>query len=142
LRAAEYRFRNEGLAGELGVAVLRRAVSRAEPRWSGRSLRCHPNRESFFIEQLGNEFGDWISHCETHHYRPDDDPQPVETRGRVRFITAVYWARASQPGEDPRAQYPVPGTSVLETRDSADGWEPEDDDGPRLEGYIVELTPL
>ena len=41
----------------------------------------------------------------------------------------------------PRVMYPDGGTGVLESRQDADGWEPENT-AMDFGGYIVELAPL
>jgi hypothetical protein len=95
----------------------------------------------FLIEPLGAETVDGLTHVETHHEDARDPVQPVRVRARVEAISAVYWARAPHSGDDERVLYPVSGTAVLESRETADGWEPEHD-ALRFEGYIVELRPL
>ena len=100
-----------------------------------------PDDRSYLVDGLGSELVDGITHFETHHADLDEDPRPTPTPGRVASITAVYWARAPRSSEE-NVYYPVPGTAVLEARDRAGGSEPETDDGPQFEGYIVELAPL
>lgn len=95
----------------------------------------------YLIEPLGGEVVASITHCETHH-EGEDDPQPVPTAGRVESILAAYWEIAPRPNTDSRVLHPVAGTGVLEPRDTADGWEPEVEGGPRFEGYIVTLAPI
>jgi hypothetical protein len=94
---------------------------------------------SFLANPLGADVMATISHCEEHH-QSEDEEQPIPTRGRVESIVAVYWHTAPRPNEDPRHHYPVPGTGVLEPRETADGWEPENEDGPQFAGYIVKLA--
>ena len=99
---------------------------------------------SYLSRALGADVANRITHSETHHQSEDDEP-PVPTRGRVESIEAAYWDLAPRPGDaqrimDQRIMYPVEGTSVLEPRTTADGWEPERTDGREFEGYIVTLT--
>ncbi len=82
-----------------------------------------------------------ITHYETHHGN-GKDVNPTSTRGRVDSIDAVYWQLAPRPGGDPRVLYPVAGTGALESRERADGREPETDGGPSFGGYIVDFMPL
>jgi hypothetical protein len=97
---------------------------------------------TFLAGPLGEELSAAITHYETHHEQADDPLQPLPTRGRVESIQAVYWMRAPRSGENPRALWPVEGTAELRSRDQADGWEPESEDGPSFEGYIVELAAM
>lgn len=99
-----------------------------------------PEERSFLVEPLGSEILDGISHCETHHDHPHDEPRPIPTRGRVESIEAVYWTRAPRPGQDRHVVYPVEGSAVVVKRETVDGWEPEDEGGLRHEGYIVDLA--
>ena len=99
--------------------------------------------KSELAKQLG-EVADRLTHCETHHDM-DDEIRPIPIRGKVEGIYAVYWIRESQ-RDDPRVYESVPGTGVLESRETANGWEPEDETTSSrvrtFEGYIVELAPL
>jgi len=97
--------------------------------------------DDVLTDGLGAETAALVTHYETHHQSPDDEPQPVPTRGRVKSITAAYWRVGPRPGGSERALYPVPGTAVLEDRERADGWEPKLETLV-FEGYIVELTPV
>jgi hypothetical protein len=96
---------------------------------------------SYLTGALGIDVANSITHFETHH-QLEDDEQPVPTKARVESIEAAYWRLARRSGEDPRRLYPVEWTCHLELRDTADGWEPERDDGRRFEGCIVTLTLL
>ena len=98
---------------------------------------------SFLAEPLGTEIVDQLTHFETHHEGASNQTQAALTRGRVESIQAVYWQRAPRSGGDPRIVYPVAGAALLKTRETANGWEPDDDrDELGFEGYIVELSPL
>jgi hypothetical protein len=97
---------------------------------------------TFLAGPLGRELADAITHCETHHEQPDDPLQPVPTRGRVEAIQAVYWMLAPRSGENPRALWPVDGTAEFQSRDMADGWEPESENGRSFHGYMVELAAI
>jgi hypothetical protein len=98
---------------------------------------------SFLAEPLGTEIVDQLTHFETHHEGASDQTQAALTHGRVESIQAVYWQRAPRSGGDPRVVYPVAGTALLKMRETANGWEPDNDrDKLGFEGYIVELSPL
>jgi hypothetical protein len=103
-------------------------------------LPVNADDRSYFTNGLGAEAAGRLTHCERHH-EDVNEKQPVPTRGVVRSITAAYWERAPRPGGKPRVFYTVPGTTVFETRDGADGWELEKD-GLGFEGYVVELAPV
>jgi hypothetical protein len=111
----------------------------AEVEWG--LLPASDGDRAYLIEPLGAAVVGGITHCETHH-AGEDDEQPVPTRGRVESITAAYWHVAPRAGGDQRVHYPVAGSAVLERRETANGWEPETEGGPRFEGYIVELATL
>jgi len=96
---------------------------------------------SWLATPLGADAVTAITHYETHH-ADGDDVEPTPTRGRVDSIDAVYWKLAPHRGGDPRVLYPIASTGALESREHADGWEPETDGGPSFGGYIVELAPL
>ena len=95
---------------------------------------------SFLAKPLGADVVDGISHYEGHH--PDEDePARTLTRGRVESIKAVYWGLDRRPGEAP-VYDPRPLSAVYESRDSADGSDPDEREGGlRFSGYIVELSP-
>jgi hypothetical protein len=104
-------------------------------------LPTPPQHKPYLSELLGPELAGTIDFREEHHEDPRFQPRLVPTRGRVESIAAVYCQRAPRAGEEPRELFVVPGTTVLEQRERADGWEPEGD-GLRFEGYVVELTAL
>jgi hypothetical protein len=97
---------------------------------------------------LAVEFGEGVAqqltHYETHH-EIDGDPETVPTRGRVEAIDAAFCVLEARP-DNARFYEPIAGSGVLESRQSADGWEPEDEPGGkryrRFSGYIVTLDPL
>ena len=104
-----------------------------------------PDDRAYFSKPLGDEIADDITHSETHHAYglTDDDAQPITIRGRIGSIHAVYWESASLPGDEPYTVYPLKGTGVLEPRQTGGGGsEPESEDGPEFEGYIVDFVPL
>ncbi len=58
--------------------------------------------------------------------------------GTVRSIDAA-WCRFAPRGWDILSFYPVPGTTLIEPRTTADGWE-EEARRVFLVGYLVTLT--
>ncbi len=58
--------------------------------------------------------------------------------GTVGSIEAV-WCRFAPQGRDFLSFYPVPGTTKIESRNSADGWE-EDVGNLFFVGYVVKLS--
>ena len=147
--------------------MLRRTVRRRLRRRVGPQPLSSEGR-AFLAEPLGT-IVDGITHCETHHEDPADEPQPVPTCGRVDSIAAVYWRTAPRPGGDPNLHYPVAGTAVVEARQRVAGPEPDRSgtvfvydpvdgtvapktrqrpdrleewtDGADFQGYIVDLVP-
>jgi hypothetical protein len=91
---------------------------------------------------LGDEEAAKITHQETHHGPEPEDRTTIPTHGVVKSIRAVFCRYAPRPDQDQTVRYPVPGTSIVEPRDSADGRDDREDDELRLCGYIVELEPV
>jgi hypothetical protein len=98
--------------------------------------------------ELANQFGEGVArkltHYETHH-EMDGDPEAIPTRGGVEAIDAAFCVVEADP-DNPQFYEPVPDSGVLEPRQSANGWEPEDEPGGKryrtFSGYIVTLDPL
>ncbi|MFG1925415.1 DUF6578 domain-containing protein [Cryptosporangium sp. NPDC048952] len=85
---------------------------------------------------LGDDAARGVTKAEEHHGGvPDDAPA---TTGRVAAIKAVHHRYAPKPGDDPRARYVVPGSGVVTTIESADGWTPDQGE-LSFAGYIVDL---
>lgn len=88
-------------------------------------------------ELLGAEEASRITHYEERHDLP---PTAYRSVGTVRAISAAFCRRAATT-DDPELLVPVPGSTLIEERTSADGWEAEHGD-LYFEGYIVDLDLL
>jgi hypothetical protein len=95
---------------------------------------------------LGEDEASRVTHYENHH-GPVLEEFP-STVGTVTAIRAVSCRFAPRPGDDSRMNYPVPGTSRISERTSADGWDvgpsPDgaDEAGSRFIGYVVDIVPV
>ena len=86
---------------------------------------------------LGDDLAQSVTHAEEHHGElPEDGPAVV---GRVTAIHTVHCEFAPRIGRQDNTRYPVPGTTVLSSAMSADGWEPEPD-GLVFVSYLVEVA--
>jgi hypothetical protein len=96
---------------------------------------------AWIAKPLGAAAAASLTHYETHH-QGADDAQPTPTCGRVNVIEAVYWKLALRPDGDPVVRFPVASSAAFHSRESADGWETEEEGGPSFAGYVVSLSQL
>lgn len=97
------------------------------------TLTVSPNVDLDYLGTvLGEERASTLTDYEDHH---DVEAPVAELLGVVESVEAVSCEFSLQG----RALYPVAGTSVVEHRERADGWEPETE-VVRFLGYVVTIT--
>ena len=100
------------------------------------SLAADPGRE-FLATVVGDEIAATVTHREEHHGSDPTDNAP-KTDGVVRSIQAVRCRYEADPKQPRAGLYPVKGSGVMMTVESADGSDPDDDDA-KFVGYLITL---
>lgn len=94
-----------------------------------------PPDSEFLVVVLGEAEAERVTAAEEHHSESEESLASLS--GEIRSISSVHCAYGPSPAGD--ELYPVAKSARLDTKQRADGWEPETDDLKFL-GYLVDLA--
>jgi hypothetical protein len=95
-----------------------------------------PVQDDDYLRQVLGDLATSVTHAEEHHSEKLE--RADRTEATVVAIRAVHCRFSTPAGSTDRMRYPVEGSLNLRQVDTADGWEPEDDDS-QFVSYVVDL---